>query len=75
MCYVLSGLIHRANTQAKVWRDGQEIFKGKISSMKREKDDIKESKEGYECGIIFEDFNNLQVGDIIECFELVEKKN
>jgi translation initiation factor IF-2 len=42
--------------------------------MKREKDDIKESREGYECGIIIDGFNDINEGDIIECFETIEKR-
>lgn len=71
-CYVLSGLIRRLNTQIRIYRDNEIIFTGKIDTMKHEKDDIKEAKEGHECGIIVDGFNNLKEGDIIECFEMIE---
>jgi translation initiation factor IF-2 len=72
-CYVLEGLVRRSNSQIRVFREKDLIFTGKIDTMKREKDDIKESKEGYECGIIIDRFNDIKEGDIIECFEIVEK--
>jgi translation initiation factor IF-2 len=71
-CYVLSGLIRRANSQVRIFRGKDTVFTGKIDTMKREKDDIKESKEGYECGIILDGFNDIKEGDIIECFEMKE---
>ena len=64
-CYVLEGKIQRGKT-AKVVRDGVEIFAGQIDQLKRFKDDVKEVKEGFECGISFAKFNDLQEGDIIE---------
>jgi translation initiation factor IF-2 len=73
-CYVLSGLIRRSNSQVRVLREDAIVFTGKIESMKHEQDDIKESKEGHECGLILDGFNDLQKGDIIECFEIVEVK-
>ncbi|GHS91700.1 translation initiation factor IF-2 [Alphaproteobacteria bacterium] len=71
-CYVLSGLIRRSNAQIRVHRGTDILFTGKMESMKHEQDDIKEAKEGHECGIILEGFNNLEKGDILECFEIVE---
>lgn len=71
-CYVQSGLIRRANSQVRVLRGNDVVFTGKIDTMKHEKDDIKEAKEGYECGIILDGSNDLKVGDIIECFEMAE---
>lgn len=64
-CYVLEGKILRGKT-AKIIRDGKEIFKGAIDQLKRFKDDVKEVAQGFECGISFEKFNDLQEGDIIE---------
>ena len=64
-CYVLEGKIQR-NKTAIVLRDGKEIFKGVIDQLKRFKDDVKEVKEGFECGISFAKFNDLIEGDIIE---------
>lgn len=64
-CYVLEGKIHRGKT-AKVIRDGKEIFVGQIDQLKRFKDDVKEVATGFECGISFAKFNDLEEGDIIE---------
>ena len=64
-CYVLEGKIVRSKT-ARVIRDGIEIFKGEIDQLKRFKDDVKEVKEGFECGISFSKFNDIKEGDIIE---------
>lgn len=64
-CSVLEGKIQR-NKTAKVIRDGKEIFQGQIDQLKRFKDDVKEVATGFECGISFAKFNDLQEGDIIE---------
>lgn len=64
-CYVLEGKIIR-NKTAVVLRDGVEIFKGQIDQLKRFKDDAKEVAQGFECGISFAKFNDIQEGDIIE---------
>ena len=64
-CYVTEGKIVRSK-QAIVKRDGIEIFKGEIDQLKRFKDDVKEVATGFECGISFFKFNDIQVGDIIE---------
>lgn len=64
-CYVIEGKIHRGKT-AIVLRDGKEIFKGQIDQLKRFKDDVKEVAQGFECGISFAKFNDLEEGDIIE---------
>lgn len=64
-CYVLEGKIQRGKI-AKVIRDGKEIFKGTIDQLKRFKDDVKEVAQGFECGISFAKFNDLEEGDIIE---------
>jgi len=64
-CYVLEGKIQRGKT-ATVIRDGKEIFKGQIDQLKRFKDDVKEVSQGFECGISFVKFNDLEEGDIIE---------
>jgi translation initiation factor IF-2 len=71
-CYVLSGLIRRSNSQIRVLRGNDVVFTGKIDTMKHEKDDIKDAKEGHECGIILDGFNDIEKGDILECFEIVE---
>lgn len=64
-CYVLEGKIQRGKI-ATVIRDGKEIFKGTIDQLKRFKDDVKEVAQGFECGISFAKFNDLEEGDIIE---------
>ncbi len=64
-CYVLEGKILRNKTAVLV-RNGQEIFRGAIDQLKRFKDDVKEVAQGFECGISFAKFNDLQEGDIIE---------
>lgn len=64
-CYVLEGKIQRGKTAAVI-RNGEEIFKGQIDQLKRFKDDVKEVAQGFECGISFAKFNDLQEGDIIE---------
>lgn len=64
-CYVLEGKIQRGKT-AKLIRDGKEIFVGQIDQLKRFKDDVKEVATGFECGISFAKFNDLEEGDIIE---------
>jgi translation initiation factor IF-2 len=66
-CFVKSGTINRQG-RARVVRDGVEVFEGTLGSLRRFKDDVKEVKEGYECGIGVENFNDLKVGDIIEVY-------
>ena len=65
--YVTDGKIKR-NSEVRVVRDGIVIFEGALSSLKRFKDDAKEVAEGYECGIGIEKYNDLKIGDVIECF-------
>ncbi|MFW2488316.1 translation initiation factor IF-2 [Clostridium chromiireducens] len=74
-CYVLKGKLQR-NSEARVIRDGIVIFESSLSSLKRFKDDAKEVNAGYECGLTVEKFNNIQEGDIIECFmmEAIKRK-
>ncbi|MFW6224249.1 MAG: translation initiation factor IF-2, partial [Bacteroidota bacterium] len=72
-CYVLDGKIHR-NTDVRLIRDGIVIYTGKLGSLKRFKDDVKEVHKGYECGLNIENFNDIKVGDIIEGFETYEVK-
>jgi translation initiation factor IF-2 len=70
-CYMLEGAVHR-NSQVRVIREEIEIFQGKITSLKRFKDDAKEVVAGYECGIGIENCNDLKEGDILEIYETVE---
>ncbi|UTW64799.1 translation initiation factor IF-2 [bacterium SCSIO 12643] len=67
-CYVLDGTITR-NTHVRVIRDGIVGYAGKLGSLKRFKDDVKEVKAGYECGLNIEGYNDIKVGDIIEGYE------
>lgn len=71
--YVKSGKILR-NAFVRVKRNEEIIIETKIESIKREKDDVREVAEGYECGIKLKDFTDLKEGDIFECFEQIEKK-
>lgn len=75
-CYVLEGKIVRSK-DAVLYRNGQEIFRGAIDQLKRFKDDVKEVAQGFECGISFSKFNDIQEGDIIEVStkEEVERKS
>ncbi len=66
-CSVRSGLISRQG-RARVIRDGVEVYDGNIESLRRFKDDVKEVREGFECGIGIENFNDIKVGDVIECY-------
>ena len=69
--YVLDGIVRR-NAQVRVTRGKDRIYEGVIQSLKRFKDDAKEVREGFECGIVLEKFNDLQEGDVIEAFEMVQ---
>ena len=64
-CYVTEGKIHRNNT-ATIFRNGKEIFKGSVDQLKRFKDDVKEVAQGFECGISFVKFNDIEEGDIVK---------
>jgi len=66
-CYVTEGKVTR-NAFARVIRDGNNIYTGKIISLKRFKDDVKEVQSGYECGIVIENFNDVKEGDTLEFF-------
>ncbi len=70
-CYVLEGLIRR-DAPVRVLRDGVVIHSGSLDSLKRFKDDVKEVKSGFECGLSLKNFNDIQQGDQIEVYEIVE---
>jgi translation initiation factor IF-2 len=74
-CYVRDGLV-TAKANVRVAREGETVFEGKISSLKRFKEDVKEVKSGFECGIGIEGFSDFEEGDILEVYRLreVEKK-
>ena len=69
--YVLDGKIERGS-KLRITREGEQIFEGEMASLKRFKDDVKEVAAGYECGIVAQDFNDLQEGDQIEAYIMVE---
>ena len=71
--YVTEGKIQR-NQIARVKRNGQLVFEGKLTNLKRFKDDAREVQTGFECGISFEGFNDLEEGDLIECWTIIEKE-
>ena len=66
-CSVRSGVINRQG-RIRVIRDGVEVYDGAIASLRRFKDDVKEVREGFECGIGVENFNDIKVGDVLECY-------
>lgn len=72
-CMVLDGKINR-NTKVRVIRDGIVTYSGELSSLKRFKDDVKEVASGYECGLSISNYNDIQIGDIIEGYEQVAVK-
>ncbi|MFW0696135.1 translation initiation factor IF-2 [Aliarcobacter butzleri] len=72
-CLVTDGKVIRGG-HARIIRDGVVTYTGKISSLKRFKDDVKEVANGYECGIMFDKFNDIKVGDFIETFIQIEEK-
>ncbi len=72
-CMVLDGKITR-NSKVRVVRDGVVIYTGELASLKRFKDDVKEVNTGYECGLNIQNFNNIEIGDIVEAYENVEVK-
>lgn len=72
-CFVVDGIIKRG-AGVRLLRDNIVIYEGKLKTLKRFKDDAKEVKEGYECGIAFENFDDMKEKDTIEAFEVVEEK-
>ena len=71
-CMVIDGTIRR-NAKARLLRDGVVVAETSIASLRREKDDATEVREGFECGMTLPNYSDIQVGDIIETFEMVEK--
>ena len=70
-CYVTSGEIFR-NNRVRVVRDGAVVYEGNIASLKRFRDDVRSVREGFECGVGIENFNDVKEGDVLEFFETVE---
>lgn len=69
--YVLDGIFQRA-CKIRIKREGEQIYEGALASLKRFKDDVKEVKAGYECGLVFEDFNDIKEEDQVEAYIMVE---
>ena len=69
--YVLDGTIER-DCQVRIVRDGIVVYDGQLASLKRFKDDVKEVRTGFECGLSFERFNDVKEGDVVEAFKMVE---
>ncbi len=69
--YVLDGVFQRG-CKVRISREGEQIFEGDLASLKRFKDDVKEVKSGYECGLVFEGFNDIQELDVVEAYTMVE---
>jgi translation initiation factor IF-2 len=72
-CMVVDGVINRS-ANIRLLRDSKPIYEGKLASLKRFKDDVREVKEGFECGMGVDKFNDVKVGDIIEAYEIVQVK-
>jgi len=72
-CMITEGTIKR-NGLARLMRGGEVVHEGKVDTLKRFKDDVKEVRAGYECGINISAYNDYQEGDIIECFEVEEQR-
>jgi len=72
-CMVTDGTIER-NHDVRIIRDGVVVYTGKLGSLKRFKDDVKEVRQGFECGLNIANFNDIKVGDIVEAYEMVEVK-
>jgi translation initiation factor IF-2 len=70
-CYITHGVMKR-NLPIRLLRDQIQIYEGQIDSLKRFKEDVREVRDGYECGISIENYNDVKVGDIIECFDVEE---
>ena len=70
-CYVTDGKVQR-NASVRLLRDNVVVFEGKLSSLRRFKDDVKEVASGYECGVGLENYNDVKEGDVVECFVMEE---
>ena len=68
-CYVLDGILKR-DAEVRVVRDGAVIYTGRISSLRRFKEDASEVRAGFECGVGVSNFNDIKVGDVLECFPM-----
>ena len=73
-CMVVDGVI-KANSAVRLIRDGVVVYEGKLASLQREKDTVKEVKAGFECGMLIDKFNDIKENDIIESYEMVEQRD
>ena len=71
-CMVTDGHIRR-NAKARLLRDGVVVAETSIASLRREKDDVTEVREGFECGLTLANYSDIQIGDVIETYEMIEK--
>ena len=69
--YVLDGIFQRG-CKVRISREGKQIYEGSLASLKRFKDDVKEVKSGFECGLVFDGFDQMQELDIVEAYIMVE---
>ena len=69
--YVLDGVFERG-CSVRITREGEQVFEGKLESLKRFKDDVKEVKKGFECGLVFEEFDKFEEFDVVEAYKMVE---
>ena len=69
--YILDGIFQR-NCKVRISREGEQVFEGELASLKRFKDDVKEVRAGYECGLVFNDFNDVKEEDKVEAYIMVE---
>ena len=69
--YVLDGVFQR-DCKIRITREGEQIYEGKLASLKRFKDDVKEVKAGFECGLVFDGFDQMQEFDVVEAYVMVE---
>jgi len=72
-CMIIEGLVRRG-AMARLIREGEQIWEGKISGLKRFKEDVREVKDGFECGISLDNMDAVHVGDIIDVFDMEEVK-
>jgi translation initiation factor IF-2 len=70
-CYITEGIVKRGS-KVRLLRNDIVIHEGTLKTLRRFKDDVKEVRDGYECGMAFENYSDIQVGDIIECFDIEE---
>ena len=70
-CYITEGTVRRG-ARVRLLRDNTVIHEGSLKTLRRFKEDVREVKEGYECGMAFENYSDIQAGDVIECFEVEE---